>query len=121
MDVALFEAEARLGGHCYAVAVAQWDGRTIRVDAGVSEYNPATAASFTALLRELDLRPQPVNADISVMTPQRMPIWHLRDGTPVFRRPPADSQRFLAEIARFNRTSIEVLDDPAYAAAAAQR
>ena len=76
MDVALFEAEARLGGHCYAVAVSQWDGRTIRVDAGVSEYNPATAGSFAALLRELDLRTQPVNADISVMTPQRVPVWH---------------------------------------------
>ena len=121
MDVALFEAEARLGGHCYAVAVAQWDGRTIRVDAGVSEFNPATAGSFAALLRELDLRPQPVNADITVMTAQRVPIWHLRDGTPVFRRPPQDAQLFLDEIARFNRSCREVLEDPAYAVAPAQR
>jgi predicted NAD/FAD-binding protein/CRP-like cAMP-binding protein len=121
MDVALFETEARLGGHCYAVAVAQWDGRTIRVDAGVSEYNPAACPRFVELLRELDLRPQPVNADIAVMTPQQVPVWHLRDGTPVFRRPPQDPQRFLGEIARFNRSCLEVLDDPAYAAAAAQR
>jgi predicted NAD/FAD-binding protein len=56
MDVSLFEAEPRLGGHCLGVSVSLWDGRTVRVDAGVSDFNPATFDSFCALTRELDLR-----------------------------------------------------------------
>jgi uncharacterized protein len=121
MDVALFEAEARLGGHCYAVAVTQWDGRPIRVDAGVSEFNPATCPRLVELLQELDLRSQRVNADVSVMTPQRSAVWYTRNGEPIFRRKPEDQNRFLDEIARFNRACTEVLEDPARAAAPAQR
>ena len=42
MDVSLFEAEPRLGGHCFGVSVSLWDGRTFRIDAGVSDFNPTT-------------------------------------------------------------------------------
>jgi uncharacterized protein len=36
MDVSLFEAEPRLGGHCFGASISLWDGRTVRVDAGIA-------------------------------------------------------------------------------------
>src|SRR5438552_1144548 len=114
MHVSLFEAEARLGGHCFGVAVSLWDRRTIRVDAGVSNFNPATFSRFGDLLHELDLRYQPVNQDVSFMTPDRATIWFSRDGLPYFRQPPDDVRQFLGEIDHFNRTCVEVLDDATY-------
>ena len=121
MDVSLFEAEARLGGHCFGVSVSLWDRRTIRVDAGVSEFNPATFSSFCGLLQELDLRYQPVNQDVSFMTPDRATIWFSRGGQPYFRRPPDDPKQFLDDIDRFDRTCVEVLEDATYADWSAHR
>ena len=90
MDVSLFEADLRLGGHCFGVSVSQWDRRTIRVDGGVCEFNPEISSAFCALLQELDVRTEPVNADISFMTGERAPIWFTRNGQPIFRQPVAD-------------------------------
>jgi predicted NAD/FAD-binding protein/CRP-like cAMP-binding protein len=115
VDVALFEAEPRLGGHCFGVPVSLWDRRTILVDAGVSDFNPTVSASLSAFMHELDLRLVPANRDVSFMLPDRTPIWFTREGQPQFRRPIADQQRFLDDLDRFDRTCREVLDDAAYA------
>jgi uncharacterized protein len=121
MDVSLFEAEPRLGGHCSGVSVSLWDGRTVRVDAGVSDFNPATFDSFCALARDLDLRYSPVNQDISFMTPERAAVWFSRGGQPQFRRRLEDERKFVDDIERFNRTCVEVLEDATYAEWSAQR
>ena len=115
MEVALFEAEPRLGGHCFGVPVSLWDRRTILVDAGVSEFNPAVSPALSAFMDELDLRLVPASRDVSFMLPDRAAVWFTREGEPQFRRPVADQQRFLDDIARFDRTCGEVLDDAAYA------
>ena len=112
MEVSLFEAEPRLGGHCFGVSVSLWDQRTIRVDGGVSDFNPAICTRFCGLLHELDLRYSPVNQDVSFMTPDRATVWFSRDGQPQF--PPTisnDQRMFLDDIERFNRTCVEVLDE----------
>ena len=121
MDVSLFEAEPRLGGHCLGVSVSLWDRRTVRVDAGVSDFNPATFDSFCGLTRELDLRCSPVNQDISFMTPERAAVWFSRGGQPQFRRRLEDERKFVDDIERFNRTCVEVLEDATYAQWSAQR
>jgi predicted NAD/FAD-binding protein/CRP-like cAMP-binding protein len=115
MDVALFEAEPRLGGHCFGVPVSLWDRRTILVDAGVSEVNPTVSPGLCEFMRGLDLRLVAANRDVSFMRSDRAAVWYTRDGKPQFRRPIADQQRFLEEIDRFDRTSHEVLEDTAYA------
>jgi predicted NAD/FAD-binding protein/CRP-like cAMP-binding protein len=114
-DVALFEAEPRLGGHCFSVPISLWDRRTLQVDAGVSDFNPATSAGLRELVDELDLRLVPANRDISFMLPDRTPVWFTRDGQPQFRRPIAEQQTFLDDLERFDRTCGEVLDDATYA------
>ncbi|HLQ91321.1 MAG TPA: cyclic nucleotide-binding domain-containing protein [Xanthobacteraceae bacterium] len=121
MLVSLFEAAPQLGGHCRGVSVSMWDRRTIRVDAGVSEFHPETFNSFRALLDELDLRYQPVNPDVSFMTVDRAAIWFSRDGEPCFPRQPSDTAQFVEDISRFNQTSVEVLDDATYSGWSAQR
>jgi predicted NAD/FAD-binding protein len=111
MDVSLFEAEARLGGHCFGVSVSLWDGRTIRVDAGVSDFNAATCGGLCELMHELDLRTSPVNQDVSFMTADRATVWFSRAGQPQIRQRLDDGRAFLDDIDRFNRTCLEVLDD----------
>ena len=121
MDVSLFEAEARLGGHCFGVSVSLWDRRTIRVDAGVSDFNAATCAGLCELMHELDLRTSPVNQDVSFMTPDQATVWFSRAGQPQIRQRLIDERAFLDEIDRFNRTCLEVLDDVTFADWSARR
>jgi predicted NAD/FAD-binding protein len=121
IDVSLFEAEARLGGHCFGVAVPLWDGRTVRVDGGVADFNPVISGAFCDLLQELDLRCHATSQDISFMLPDRSTVWSTRGGEPHFRRPPNDPKALVEEIDRFNRTSVELLEDATYADWSAQR
>ncbi|HRD76788.1 MAG TPA: FAD-dependent oxidoreductase, partial [Hyphomicrobiaceae bacterium] len=115
VDVALFEAMPRLGGECHAATVALWDGRSIRVDAGISEMNPAMSPALAGLIADLDLRLEPVNADVAFATPDRTPLWFTRVGKPLFRHRPEDANKLLAEIGRFHETSVEVLSDATFA------
>jgi predicted NAD/FAD-binding protein/CRP-like cAMP-binding protein len=121
MDVSLFEADARLGGQCFGAPVPQWDRRTVSVDGGVAEINPAASPALMTLIDELDLRVEPVNTDIAFVTADNAPIWFTRIGQPLFRKPPGDSKALLDEIARFESTCAEVLDGPAYAGLTARR
>jgi predicted NAD/FAD-binding protein/CRP-like cAMP-binding protein len=114
MDVSLFEAEPRLGGHCFSVSVELWDRRTFRVDAGVSEFNQPLSGNLHELMRELKLPCYPVNHDASFMMPDRATVWFSRTGTPQFRRPLEDQQAFLDDLRRFDETCSEVLDDATY-------
>ena len=121
MDVSLFEAEPRLGGHCFSVAVALWDRRTIQVDAGVCEFNQALSDHLHELMCELNLACNPATTDVSFMTPRRTTVWFSRGGSPQFRQPLDERQRFLDEVKRFDETCFEVLDDATYVDWSVQR
>ena len=129
-DVVLFEARERLGGHTHTLTVGDGGARSSRhnlrgpadadagrlaVDTGFIVYNEPTYPLLTALFDELDV----------VTTPSDM-SWSLRcerhdleyagnaAGIAAQRRNLADPRylRFLADIARFNRTANRIVDDP---------
>lgn len=114
LEVALFESEPTLGGHCFGVSVPLPDGGSVRIDAGVSDFNKATFVTVGSLLEELGIEYHPVCQDASFMTPDRETVWHSRAGQPHFRNEPQDRERLLAEIKRFNASCIEVLSDITY-------
>lgn len=109
--VSLFEAEPRLGGDCRGVAVSLWDKRSITVDAGVCEFNQAASPALGALFEQLNCRCEPVNTDVSFMTPERETVWFSRGGQPQFRGRIEDREGFLDDIRRFGATCHEGLDN----------
>lgn len=109
--VILFEYLPRLGGDCFGVDV-QLPGRgMVRVDAGVSDFNPATFVRVKALLDELGLPYRPIVQDASFMTPDGEALYYFRGGELRVGWPAHAAARFGAEINRFNRECVEVLDD----------
>lgn len=115
LPVTLFEAEPKLGGHCFGVSMPLPDGKSARVDAGVSDFNRATFTTVGNLLTELGVDYYPVCQDASFMTPDGAPVWFSRAGTLHFLRPPESPEQFKTEITRFNTTCIEVLSDGTFA------
>lgn len=111
-SVTLIEREAELGGHCLAVPVPTADGGTAMVDVGVSDFNRATFTNVSALFEELGLGWHPVGQDASFMHADGRGAWSMLGGQIVAAEPFADEERFAAEIARFRRECVAVLDDP---------
>ncbi len=64
-DVALYEAEGRLGGHANTREV-EWGGRTIAVDTGFIVYNEATYPNLTALFSHVAVETAPTEMSFSV-------------------------------------------------------
>lgn len=114
MEVCLFEADAKLGGHCFAVPVTASEGRVSYVDAGVSDFNQDNFVNVKALLDELELEYYPVVQDASFMRPDRTTLWYTREGQAHYSTPLENETRFQEEIIRFNTTCKEVLEDPTY-------
>ena len=114
LKVTLFDANPRLGGHCFGVAVPLGNAKTVHIDAGVSDFNLATFVTVEALLKDLGVDYRPVCQDASFMTPLREAVWYSRAGQPTFLQEPADRQRLVGEIKRFNADCIEVLTDITY-------
>ncbi|MEW2517867.1 NAD(P)/FAD-dependent oxidoreductase [Actinacidiphila alni] len=65
-DVALYEADDRLGGHADTHDVADRDGRVLRVDTGFIVHNDRTYPHLLRLLRELGVATQPSDMTMSV-------------------------------------------------------
>jgi predicted NAD/FAD-binding protein/CRP-like cAMP-binding protein len=114
LNVTLFESKPRLGGHCFGVAVPLATGKSIHIDAGVSDFNQATFVTVGTLLNELGVEYYAVSQDASFMTPDREAVWYSRSGKPTFLREPNDRRRLLEEVKRFNTACIEVLSDITY-------
>lgn len=115
MDVALFEADLRLGGHANTVTVPM-GGREVPVDTGFIVFNPARYPIFCETIDRLGVPSKPTRMSFSV-----------RDDTTGFeyggatlsgllaRRRNALSPRFwsmLAGVRRFSRTATEALEGP---------
>lgn len=113
--VTLFEYLPRLGGDCFGVDVQLAGRGTCRIDAGVSDFNETTFVRVKGLLDELGLPYRPIVQDASFMTPDGEALYCFRGGELKVDWPAHAAGRFAAEIARFRRECIEVLDDPGFA------
>lgn len=113
--VTLFEYLPRLGGDCFGVDVQLAGRGTCRIDAGVSDFNETTFVRVKGLLDELGLPYRPIVQDASFMTPDGEALYCFRGGELKVDWPAHAAGRFAAEIARFKRECIEVLDDPGFA------
>ena len=116
-DVTVFEKDDRVGGHSHTVMLDEGQGR-IPVDTGFMVYNEVTYPLLTRLFRELDVMTKPTSMSFSVqhvgeglefnggslnlLFGQRKNLLNLR------------YWRMLAQIARFNRETVEELGTPAY-------
>lgn len=113
--VTLFEYLPRLGGDCFGVDVQLAGRGTCRIDAGVSDFNETTFVRVKGLLDELGLPYRPIVQDASFMTPDGEALYCFRGGELKVDWPAHAAGRFAAEIARFRRECVEVLDDPGFA------
>jgi predicted NAD/FAD-binding protein len=76
-DVDLFEARARIGGHCDS-RVIRHGGRRLTVDLGAQFFHPDTHPLYVTLLEELGL------ADATVEAPASLCIFRTAGGPPLF-------------------------------------
>lgn len=112
-EVTVYEADDHIGGHVHTHAVTV-GGVTHQVDTGFIVYNERTYPRFTALLRELGVATQPSEMSFSVRDERTGLEYNGTSWNGLFAqrrnllRP--SFWRMLADIARFNRESLRLLD-----------
>jgi uncharacterized protein len=83
-DVDLFEARARIGGHCDSRVITH-RGRRLTVDLGAQFFHPVTHPIYVTLLEELGLYdPERPGADATVEAPASLCIFRTGGGPPIF-------------------------------------
>ena len=115
VDVLLLEAAPRLGGNCRADDVLSGGQRTHRVDMGVSDFNRTTFHEFSRLVDELGLETRPICTDANFSTLEGESLCHVRGGVWEFGARVREPRELLAQMATFQRRSVEVLQDPSCA------
>lgn len=111
LHVTLIEPLPRLGGDCFGVDVPLRGGGTVRIDAGVSDFNADTFVRLGRMLDELGLKSRPICQDASFMTPEGDVRYFVRDRELRVAVPGLDPGALGALIARFNTECVEVLED----------
>ncbi|MGW1997789.1 NAD(P)/FAD-dependent oxidoreductase [Embleya sp. NPDC001921] len=118
IDVELFEADGRLGGHAHTQTVVEPDGRVSALDTGFLVHNERTYPHLIRLFTELGVRTRDSDMSMSVhcdgcgleYAGARGPIGLLgRPGVALRGR----YLRLLAEVPRFHRAARRLLADPA--------
>jgi predicted NAD/FAD-binding protein len=114
-DVVLFEGDDRPGGHSHTHRVDLADA-TVDVDTGFLVYNDRTYPLFCRLLDRLGVATQPSDMSFGVSDRRTGLEWRGTSPSTVFaqRRNVARPAflRMLADIARFNRLALALLEDP---------
>ncbi len=114
-DVVLFEADDRPGGHSHTHRVDLADA-SVDVDTGFLVYNDRTYPLFCRLLDRLGVSTQPSDMSFGVSDRRTGLEWRGTSASTVFaqRRNLARPAflRMLADIARFNRLALALLDRP---------
>lgn len=113
--VSLFERDARLGGHAHSHTLRH-AGREWTLDSGFLVYNHRTYPSFVRLLDELGIPGQPSDMSFSVRCRRCRLEYSSRGLNGLFAQrhrvlDPAHL-RLLAEIPRFNRRALALLEAP---------
>lgn len=122
-DLTFYEKNFYIGGHTNTVCVDE-DGTEIPIDTGFMVYNEITYPNLTRLFRELEVSTKPTSMSFSV---QHVPSGLEFCGNSIrglfsqrrnFLRP--SFLRLLHQISRFNKESVQVLDDDSYASCTLQ-
>ena len=114
-DLTVFEAGAYIGGHTNTVEVKQ-QGRSYAVDTGFIVFNDWTYPNFIALLDNLGVASRPSQMSFSVRCEQTGLEYNGTSLNSLFAqrrnllRP--SFYRMIRDILRFNRDSLELLDEP---------
>jgi predicted NAD/FAD-binding protein len=114
-EVSLFEKESRLGGHTHTINVDSSIGQ-LPVDTGFIVHNTRTYPNLIKLLGELGVETQASDMSFSV-SHQKTDFEYSSRGTNGFFAQRGNFLNpkhylLLKEILRFNRQSLELLDDP---------
>lgn len=114
-DVVLYEADGRPGGHSHTHQVRLAEG-TVPVDTGFLVYNERTYPLFCRLLDRLGVATKRSDMSFGVSDTRTGTEWRGTSPATVFAQPgnvvrPA-FLRMLADISRFNRLALSLLDDP---------
>jgi predicted NAD/FAD-binding protein len=89
LDVDLFEARSKIGGHCDS-HVIEYRGRRITVDIGAQFFHPDTHPIYVTLLQELGLYdPAHPATDDTLEAPASLCIFPTGGGAPIFSSPNA--------------------------------
>ncbi|OPC77780.1 amine oxidase [Embleya scabrispora] len=118
VDVELFEADGRLGGHAHTRTVVEPDGRVSALDTGFLVHNERTYPHLMRLFAELGVRTRDSDMSMSVhcdgcgleYAGARGPLGLLGRPDVVLR---GRYLRLLAEVPRFHRAARRLLADPA--------
>ena len=114
-DVVLYEADDRAGGHSHTHRVDLPDA-TVNVDTGFLVYNERTYPLFSLLLQQLDVATEPSDMSFSMSDELTGTEWRGTSLSTVFaQRRNLVRPAFLvmlADIARFNRLALRLLEDP---------
>lgn len=117
-DLTLFEQDGHVGGHSNTVTVRE-EGRELPVDTGFMVFNQVTYPHLTRLFRELEVPTKPTSMSFSVKHEATGIEYNGRDMDTLFgqRRNLVSARywRFLLKINRFNKETVEALEDPAFA------
>ncbi len=117
-DVTLFEADQRLGGHAHThdVTARTGGGPSLRIDSGFIVHNEKTYPHLLRLFSELDVATQPTEMSMSI-TCEGCGLSYAGGrgvkGMFAQKRRILDPRhlRMLAEVPRFHRAALRLLDD----------
>ena len=117
-DLTVYEQNSYIGGHTNTIAVEE-EGRTVFMDTGFMVFNYQTYPKLCKLFEELKAPVRKTEMSFSVQyKPDKLEYCGSGlNGLFAQRRNifKPDYIRMLMEINRFNKESIRILDDPAYA------
>lgn len=116
-DITLFEQNEYVGGHTNTVTVDE-DGKPVHIDTGFMVFNYETYPNLCRLFKEIDAPVKKTDMSFSV---QHKPSGLEYSGSSLnhlfAQRKNLFSLKYirmLAEISRFNRDSVHILDDPQF-------
>ncbi|WP_244178776.1 NAD(P)/FAD-dependent oxidoreductase [Streptomyces rubellomurinus] len=118
VEVELFEADERLGGHAHTQDAVARDGRALALDTGFLVHNERTYPHLVRLFRELGVRTRDSEMSMSVRCDGcGLEYAGARGPAGLFATPGALVRgrylRMLAEVPRFHRLARRLLADPA--------
>ncbi|HET9058766.1 MAG TPA: FAD-dependent oxidoreductase [Acidimicrobiales bacterium] len=114
-DVVVYEADDRIGGHTHTHQL-ELDGQKVAVDTGFLVYNERTYPLFCGMLERLGVATQKSDMSFGVSDHITGTEWRGTSLASVFAQPSNALKvpfwQMLADIARFNRVCLRLLDDP---------
>ncbi|MDO9151174.1 MAG: FAD-dependent oxidoreductase [Methylotenera sp.] len=113
-DITVFEAESHIGGHTHTHQI-QHEGKSVNVDTGFIVFNDRTYPNFINLLNELNVAWQPSSMSFSVRCENTGLEYNGTSLNSLFAQRinlfKPSFHRMIRDILRFNKTSLELLDD----------